>query len=312
MNTNLLNIVNRIIAEQGEGILADAKRLFPFFADYAKNEYKEERVAFGRCIEYGAYQALRNTRTADERQRVKATLADQVNAKTGVDRKRCADALDLLEAVIFKGEQQSAPAQSQAKVCSKCGKELQKEWTACPYCSTPAVNNVCSKCGKELQEGWTSCPYCSTPAAKAGTQTNRQESPKPETPVIPNNTFSQTQQPVNLTTGCQGCLHNSKGVTCTYFNWAISEAEKYDCGMRGSPELQKKQQNRDAIEAVVMCCLLFCWVFPLIFFLEEIAQLLGLDSWIIIICMLVFEFGYIFYYNPFYRPKKRRKNAKRL
>jgi len=63
MNTNLLNIVNRIVAEQGEGILADAKRLFPYFSDYAKNENKEERVAFGRCIEYGAYQELKRTRT---------------------------------------------------------------------------------------------------------------------------------------------------------------------------------------------------------------------------------------------------------
>jgi hypothetical protein len=106
MNTNLLNIVNRIVTEQGEGILADAKRLFPYFSDYAKNEHKEERVAFGRCIEMGAYQELKRTRTLDERQRVKATLATQMNAKTGVARPRCVDALDLLEAVIFKPVQQ--------------------------------------------------------------------------------------------------------------------------------------------------------------------------------------------------------------
>jgi len=168
----MLNILNRIVAEQGEGILADAKRLFPFFADYAKNEYKEERVAFGRCIEYGAYNELKNTRTADERQRLKATLAVQINAKTGVDRPRCADALDLLEMVIFKTVQQSTPAPSQAKFCTKCGKELQAGWTSCPYCSTPVVNNVCSKCGKELQEGWTSCPYCSTPKASVAPQNN--------------------------------------------------------------------------------------------------------------------------------------------
>jgi len=112
MNTNLLNILNRIVAEQGEGILADAKRLFPYFSDYAKNEQKEERTAFGRCIEMGAYQELKKTRTPDERLRVKVALATQMNAKTGIARPRCVDALDLLEAVIFKPQPQSPQPQS--------------------------------------------------------------------------------------------------------------------------------------------------------------------------------------------------------
>jgi hypothetical protein len=137
MNANLLNIVNRIVAEQGEGILTDAKRLFPYFSDYAKNEHKEERAAFGRCIEYGAYQVLKNTRTADERRRVKAALADQINSKTGVDRPRCADALDLLEAVIFKGEQQIYTSPSKAKLCSKCGKIINDGEIFCSKCGTP-------------------------------------------------------------------------------------------------------------------------------------------------------------------------------
>ncbi|MDR2597681.1 MAG: hypothetical protein LBC76_10235 [Treponema sp.] len=112
MNVNLLTIVNRIVSEQGESILTDAKRLFPYFSDYAKNEYKEDRTAFGRCIEMGAYQTLKNTRTADERRRVKTALADQLNSKTGIDKPRCADALDLLEAVIFKPVQQASPPPS--------------------------------------------------------------------------------------------------------------------------------------------------------------------------------------------------------
>jgi len=116
MNTNLLNIVKRIVDEQGEGILTDSKRLFPFFADYAKNELKEDRVAFGRCIEMGAYQELKKTHGADERRRIKAALTDQINAKTGIDRTRCAEALDLLEAVMFKPEPQNSPPSPQANV----------------------------------------------------------------------------------------------------------------------------------------------------------------------------------------------------
>jgi hypothetical protein len=114
MNTNLLAIVNRIVAEQGEGILADAKRLFPYFANYAKNEAKEDRVAFGRCLEMGAYQELKKTRTVDERRRVKATLINQMNAKTGIDSPHCNEALDLLEAVMFRPAQQSYQPPSQA------------------------------------------------------------------------------------------------------------------------------------------------------------------------------------------------------
>jgi len=119
MNANLLAIVNRIVAEQGEGILADAKRLFPYFSDYAKNEQKEERVAFGRCIEMGAYQELKRTRTPDEWLRKKAALANQMNAKTGIDRLRCAEALDLLEAVIFKPARQTYPPQSSSPAVKK-------------------------------------------------------------------------------------------------------------------------------------------------------------------------------------------------
>jgi len=283
MNANLLAVVNRIVAEQGENILADAKRLFPFFADYAKNEYKEERIAFGRCIEYGAYQELKRTRAADERQRVKATLADQINAKTGVDRKRCADALDLLEMVIFKTVQQSTQAPSQANRCSKCGKDLQKEWTACPYCSTPVV--------------------------KAGMQTSWQESPKPGTPVYSNNTFSQTQQPVNLTTGCQGCLLNG-GAKCKYYNCAISEAEKYDCGMRGSPELQKKQKNTNIISWIVLYSV---WIIAVLIVWNDILEkLFGLELGVIILWFLLAALFVWLFYLSSTRYKKRRKNAKRL
>jgi hypothetical protein len=137
MNTNLLNIVNRIVAEHGEDILAAPARLKPIFSDYAKSEYKEDRVTFGRCIEYGAYQELKKTGSADERRRVKAALADQVSAKTGVDRPRCADAIDLLEAVIFNGEQQIYTSPSKAKLCSKCGKIINDGEIFCSKCGTP-------------------------------------------------------------------------------------------------------------------------------------------------------------------------------
>jgi len=107
MNTNLLNIINRIVNEKGENILSDAQKLNPLFKDYAKDEPKDERAAFGRCIEIGAYQELKNTSSENERKRKKAVLINQLYAKTGIDKKLCTDALDILEAVMFKNTQYS-------------------------------------------------------------------------------------------------------------------------------------------------------------------------------------------------------------
>lgn len=105
MNTNLLNIIKRIVYEKEEIILADPKKLNPLFKDYAKDESKEEREAFGRCIEIGAYQELKNAITENERQRRKVSLANQLYSKTGKDKKLFLDSLDILEAVIFKTAQ---------------------------------------------------------------------------------------------------------------------------------------------------------------------------------------------------------------
>ncbi|GMO50720.1 MAG: hypothetical protein Pg6C_14870 [Treponemataceae bacterium] len=53
MNTNLLNIVKRIAAEQGEGILGDPQRLKAFFGDLAKDEPKPLRVTMNMCASSG-------------------------------------------------------------------------------------------------------------------------------------------------------------------------------------------------------------------------------------------------------------------
>jgi len=105
MNTNLLKILKKIIAAQGENILSDSQRLKALFSDLAKNEPKEDRVAFGRAIEQGYYNELKRTQTEDERQRLKLTLTNKMMAKTGIDRQHCGDALDLLEAAIFNHQQ---------------------------------------------------------------------------------------------------------------------------------------------------------------------------------------------------------------
>ena len=165
MNTNLLNIVKRIIAEQGEDILDNPQRLKAFFLDMAKDEPKHERVAFGRCMEMGAYRELKIAGGADERQRKKAALANQLNAQAGIDKAHCADALDLLEAAVFgavSGGQGAADHPKAGDNCKKCGKELQAGWKACPHCMTEVgqKGKTCAGCGSKLDAGWKACTNC--------------------------------------------------------------------------------------------------------------------------------------------------------
>ncbi|GHT57376.1 hypothetical protein FACS1894109_09270 [Spirochaetia bacterium] len=98
MNNNFLIIIKRIIAEQGEGILGEPGRLKGYVKDYAKNEPKPLRVAFGRCIENGAYNALK---IAQDKAAVKAAIAQRVNSSEGLDLALCNEALDVLEAALF-------------------------------------------------------------------------------------------------------------------------------------------------------------------------------------------------------------------
>jgi hypothetical protein len=99
MNASLLAIIKRIVAEQGEDVLANPQRLKPLVGDYAKDEPKEERRAFGRCIEQGFYQQIKAANTTAERRRIKASLTRQLQDTTGLSAALCAGALDILDAL---------------------------------------------------------------------------------------------------------------------------------------------------------------------------------------------------------------------
>jgi hypothetical protein len=132
VNTNFVAIIKRIIAEQGEDILANPQRVKGYVNDYAAAENKVERLAFGRCIEYGAYTELKKAPDAEARQRVKAAVAQRVHSNEGLDVALCHDAIDTLEAALF-GEK---------NFCKKCGKELQEGWVSCPFCGTEQITSI--------------------------------------------------------------------------------------------------------------------------------------------------------------------------
>jgi hypothetical protein len=129
MNVSFLSIVKRIIAEQGEAVLVDPQRLKAFFSDLAKDEPKPLRTAFGRCIEMGAYTALKDTPDAADRAERKAAIAQRLRDEHGLDITLCGEALDILDAALFS-DMKAAPR------CVSCGGELRDEWKLCPFCGT--------------------------------------------------------------------------------------------------------------------------------------------------------------------------------
>ncbi|MDR2597679.1 MAG: zinc ribbon domain-containing protein [Treponema sp.] len=131
MNTNLLNIVNRIVAEQGEGILGEPRRVSAFFADLAKDEPKPQKNAFVKCLEHESAQLLKNA-AEPERDACKQRLAQKLHDEEGLDLELCNDTVDLLALVLFGAEKKKI-------YCKNCGKELQEEWKTCPYCTTQTV-----------------------------------------------------------------------------------------------------------------------------------------------------------------------------
>ena len=113
MNANLLNVLKQITAQYGEEVLEDPRRLRALFSDLAKDEPKPLHMAFGRCIEAGAYAALQNTEDAAERASRKTAIVQRLRDEHGLDPVISAAALDILEAAIFETAsvaQQTQPA----------------------------------------------------------------------------------------------------------------------------------------------------------------------------------------------------------
>jgi RNA polymerase subunit RPABC4/transcription elongation factor Spt4 len=174
VNDSLLAVIKQIVAEQGDAILSDPRRVSAFLADLARDIPKPQKTAFVKCLEHQSAQTLKNAGEPD-RALCKQRLAQWLHEEEGLDLALCGETLDLLAAALFGEGQKKA-------LCAKCGKELQEGWKTCPYCSTPTAQEPpakarCAKCGKELQEGWKTCPHCSSPAVSSGTGGGRRGFP---------------------------------------------------------------------------------------------------------------------------------------
>jgi len=138
MNTNMLAIVKKIIAEQGEDILDNPQRLKAFFADLARDEPKPQKNAFVKCVEMKFPQILKNA-SAAERGECKKVLAKKLHEEEGLDVGLCEEAVEMLVAVLFEETAQ------QGNACKNCGKELPKEWKSCPYCGMAVLAHTAAQ-----------------------------------------------------------------------------------------------------------------------------------------------------------------------
>ena len=129
MNANLLAILKQIVADYGEGVLAEPHRVSAFFADLAKDEPKPQKNAFVKCLEHGFAQTLKNAPEQD-RDTCKQKLAQRLHDEEGLDRELCGESVELLAVVLFGEEQKKND-----NLCKNCGQELQEGWKICPYCT---------------------------------------------------------------------------------------------------------------------------------------------------------------------------------
>ncbi|MDR2798698.1 MAG: tetratricopeptide repeat protein, partial [Treponema sp.] len=168
MNSNLVTILKQIIAHSSEEILADSRRLKAFFADLAKDEPKPLRTAFGCCIEAEAYNALKTAPDAAERVSRKAKIVQRVHDEHGLDRAFCAEALDILETVLYgtvsTPEKATPVPQSTPSVTPPSTYTLRGSEKAAP----------CPACGAGVSQGFRFCPACGAAAASGGAAPSQQ------------------------------------------------------------------------------------------------------------------------------------------
>jgi len=132
MNSTFVSILQKLISEQGKEALLNPARCKAFLADYTKGEYKKESRLLLQALEARVPNAIDST---GELGICKQQQARVLREEHFLTEEAAADVIDTL-ALVLRGE----PKSDTSLVCSSCGKELQKEWKACPYCGTQLAN----------------------------------------------------------------------------------------------------------------------------------------------------------------------------
>jgi len=131
MDKKFVDILKKLILEQGkEALLSACDKRKGLLDDYTGSEFKKEKELLLKVLEIGVQKAIDTT---EELEVCKQQQVRVLREKLFMAEELAVDVVDTL-VLVLRGEQESET--SQDTVCTNCGKELQKEWKVCPYCST--------------------------------------------------------------------------------------------------------------------------------------------------------------------------------
>jgi hypothetical protein len=130
MNAMFVDILQKLISEQGKEALLNPSKCKALLADYTKGDYKKESRLLLQAIDAGVQKVINTT---GELELCKRQQARVLHEEYGIDQEISADIVDTLAFVLREKKECETP---QSTFCTNCGKELQKEWGVCPYCGT--------------------------------------------------------------------------------------------------------------------------------------------------------------------------------
>jgi hypothetical protein len=109
VDRDLLKVLEEAVRIYGEEVLGDAVRVEALFKDLAREGSKPLRIAFIRCIESRGYTDLKSVADSGERERRKGVIVQRVREEYGIDPVFSAEALDVLEAALYRRASHARP-----------------------------------------------------------------------------------------------------------------------------------------------------------------------------------------------------------
>ena len=115
MDKDFIDILQKLVSEQGNGALTDTKKCKAFLADYAGSEYKKERRFVVQAVEVGAAKAITE---AQDLAACKQAQVRELEEECGFSTAVAADVVDTL-ALVLRGDasktQTAPPTESPPK-----------------------------------------------------------------------------------------------------------------------------------------------------------------------------------------------------
>jgi hypothetical protein len=110
MDKDFINILQKLVSEQGNGALTDTKKCKAFLSDYAGSEYKKERRFVVQAVEVGAVKAITE---AQDLAACKQAQVRELEEECGFSTAVAADVVDTL-AQVLRGDATKTEATPQA------------------------------------------------------------------------------------------------------------------------------------------------------------------------------------------------------